>query len=190
MNNKKYHTPVWVAVFALAVLCSPAGAQMRPECGADPTKPGACFDERDAPTAASIGCGPKGLFIWFGINGDNDFNRENPDGTRFVHNSAQEVEPAVFCTVEAITSGLCFFGAPLEPLFVGNVSIEANGVLSASGQAQCPFIVTGSGEMTRESDGKTIQVRPRLHLVPDNQNGGCKLQSCEILKPGKQANGS
>ncbi len=128
------------------------------------------------------------VFLWLDVNGENDFRRVNPDGTRFRHASDDEVGEAAYCTWQTFFDGTCgTLGNPGPNVFVGSASFQANGVQSAQGQALCPFVITSSGEVTRLRDGKTIQVSPTLHLVP-NPSGGCKLQRCEILKRGNDSN--
>ena len=196
MSLKLKHAFAWMSLLVLHLLSGAVTAQMRPECGADPTKPGACFVELDNSFFnAAINCGAQlptndnlneGVFVWVGIQGENDFRRFNPDGTQFIHQSDDEVIDAAYCIWQSIFSGTCGgFGAPGPAAFLGNASIQVNGVTSAGGAANCPFVLTGSGKVTRSSDGKTIEVSPRLHLVP-GPNGGCKIQQCEFLKRGKK----
>jgi hypothetical protein len=191
MKSRSFHTFAPVALLALTLVVVTASAQMRPECGADPSTPGACFAELEDEFNAAFSCGTptmtenlnEGVFAWFGISGENDFTRDNPDGTRFVHQSDDEVDIAAYCTWPTILSGRCVPGS--EDAFFGNARVEANGIVSVLGGAQCPFIVAGLGELTRTSDGKTIQVRPTFHLVRDSA-GGCALKRCEILQPGNR----
>ena len=188
MRLKITYGSAWLALLALPMLSASANAQMRPDCMMDPTKPGACFIESDEGFNAEIFCGVPslqnddlndGYFIWFGINGQNDFTRVNPDGTNFIHNSDDEVL-AAYCSWATAFSGLCTFDS-LE-VFWGTVSIQANGVAS-SGIVECPFVLSSAGELTRPSDGKTVKFRPTLHLVPDPVEV-CKVQRCSLRKPG------
>ena len=199
LKNKK-HALAWVSLLILAFLSGAATAQMRTECGADPTKPGACFVELDNGLNGLILCGDagplndnlnEGLFAWAGINGENGFVRVNPDGTLYIHQSDAEVAVA-YCTWQSVFAGTCgnFVEGPGPDAWLGTASAQANGVVGGGGGAQCPFHLVGDGEVTSPDGETTIAVRPTLHLVPDNENGGCKLQRCEILKPGTQNNGS
>lgn len=186
MKSIRLHTMACAVSFVLALLTGPAVGQMRPDCGTDPFKPGACFTESES-FNASVTCGVpsltenlnEGFFVWVNIQGENDFFRDNRDGTRFIHLSDDEIELAAFCPWPTALSGLCFPGS--DEVFVGTIRVEANGFLTELGGGGCPFITTGSGELTRPSDGKTIQVRPTVHGV--FQGGVCSLRRCDILKP-------
>ncbi len=187
------HALTYLSLLALLPLASTASAQMRPGCLDDPNKPGACFEELDGVFNGSIQCGVPspandslndGVFIWFGILGENDFFRTNPDGTIFVHQSDDNVGEAAYCTWQSIFDGSCgVVGAPERNVFVGSASIQVNGVVSGQGPASCPFVLTSSGELTRlgpDADPPTtITVKPRLHLVPA-PHGGCRVTKCEI----------
>ncbi len=83
-------------------------AQSRPECIADLMKPGACF--YDAVVGeVFIGCNPpgesdvvEGILVWEDVGtGVNGFNRINPDGTLFAHNSSKDME-TIFCPWDTV----------------------------------------------------------------------------------------
>jgi hypothetical protein len=192
MNSLRYVLQFFLGLATLCLLAGQAFAQSRPECIADLTKPGACFEEAGV-GEAFVGCNlpgesdvVEGLLIWESLgSGDNDFDRINPDGTRFVHRSSEALE-TIFCPWDTVFAGLCTADttAP-ELLYYGTSTLQNNGVIVGPFEVGCPFVLTSRGEVTRPVDGDTIEIGAMVKYVPDPDSpNGCRLQTCRIFKPG------
>ena len=192
MNSLKYVVQFFLALAALVLLGGQALAQSRPECIADLVKPGACFEDALV-GEVFIGCNlpgesdvVEGILVWENVGtGVNDFDRINPDGTRFAHSSSKDLE-TIFCPWDTVFAGLCTADttAP-ELLYYGRSSFTTNGFFFEFQGPACPFVLTSRGEVTRPVDGDTIEIGAMLKYVvdPDSPNG-CRMQTCRIFKPG------
>lgn len=181
MKIPRFNTIAILSLFALPFLSLEATAQMRPDCLADPAKPGACFLETD-PEDGYVFC-DDGLFLWAGLgSGENDFARVNPDGRTFVHYSDRDLFVG-YCTWDVVAMGLCFYPSP--EVFYGIADVQVNGWYFSSGISGCPFVFKSRGEVTRPSDGKTLWVAPNIVAVPDPDTV-CKITECTILGTGNK----
>ncbi|MGI9289232.1 MAG: hypothetical protein ACR2P1_27940 [Pseudomonadales bacterium] len=163
-----------------------AAAQMRPECSADPTKPGACFfplpEDSDAFTACE-----DGIIIW-GPNTEPEraFGRLNPNGTLAVH-LFDGTRGAGACRSSDFGSGIC--GTPAEPgigVFFGDTSLQVNGFVMPDGSASCPFKLTSKGMLFRDIGNglESAEIDAVLHFVKDKASEtGCRIQQCRIFAP-------
>ena len=171
-----------VIAMTLTTLSYSTSAQMRPECGEDPSKPGACF------FAAEVGgtlffC-PDGVVV-FGPDPDakKKTGRVNPNGTVALHRKS-ELLPAGVCRTEDFS--IC--GTTSNPgpgVYIGEASLQENGFFNAeTRQPSCPFKVTVKGVGFRDVGlgPEEVQIDAVLQFVkdPSSQNG-CRIQECRIF---------
>jgi hypothetical protein len=184
---------VCFGLVTLGLLSGNALAQSRPECIADLMKPGACFEDAVV-GEVFIGCNlpgesdvVEGILVWEEVgSGVNDFDRINPDGTRFAHSSAKDLE-TIFCPWDTVFAGLCTpDSAAPELLYYGTSNFKNDGFFSEFGVPACPFVLTSRGQVTRPVDGHTIEINALVKYVRDpGSPNGCRLHTCRIFKPGK-----
>lgn len=189
MNSKTAKTTA--AVLGIFAYSGVTHSDMRPQCGADPTHPGACFSPTlNSQSFYTCGAPPDGdgFLFWSGFGADeHDFIRINLDGTMYAHVSNRGVT-GIYCTWDTLASGNCVPGS--EEVFIGSVSLQADGVIDEFGNALCPFVASTQGEVRRISDGETVHIVGKLHFVPDSDDVeppvGCRVQQCRILVPGQR----
>lgn len=171
-----------VAVATVLLLSSMgAAAQMRPACGDDPDKPGACFEE--------VGVGPGVIWCDDGVilfavaeESEREIGRLNPNGTFAVHQDANIV-PGGACPTGDF--GICgTFEEPGPGVYYGQVSAKVNGFVFPGGQAACPFKATLKGMMFRDigNGPEEIEIDTVLHFAKDRDSGsGCRLLQCRVF---------
>ena len=180
MSIERFATAL-IATFLMTLSYS-ATAQMRPECGADPSSPGACF------FPAEVGPGQffcdDGIIV-VGPNPDakRKIGRVNPNGTVAIHQTAGML-PAGACRTEDFP--IC--GTPEAPgpaVFLGEASLQANGFINPeTGQALCPFKVAVKGVFFRDVGlgPEEVEIDAVLQLVKDKSSEtGCRVQQCRIF---------
>jgi hypothetical protein len=193
MNTKTYSQLLSATLPALILFAVPAQSQNRPECIADLMTPGACFEDAVV-GEVFIGCNlpgesdvVEGILVWEDVGtGVNDFDRINPDGTRFAHSSAKDLE-TIYCPWDTVFAGLCTpDSAAPEWLYYGTSNFKTDGLFAEFGVPSCPFVLTSRGQVTRPVDGDTIEINAMVKYVPDpGSPTGCRLHTCRIFKPGK-----
>ena len=193
MNTFKRSLYLCFGVVTLGLMSGNVLGQSRPECIADLMKPGACFGDAVV-GEVFIGCNlpgesdvVEGILVWEDVGtGVNDFNRINPDGTLFAHNSSKNME-TIYCPWDTVFAGLCApDSAAPEWLYYGTSNFKNDGLFVGPGTPGCPFVLTSRGQVTRPVDGDTIEINAMVKYVPDpGSPTGCRLHTCRIFKPGK-----
>mgnify|MGYP000159176191 CR=1 FL=1 len=167
----------------MSAFCGTATAKT--ECGADPTKPGACFFPAN-PGGGFIGC-DDGLIVWpIPTEGKRSIGRVNPNGTIAVHQTAGAV-PAGACQSSDYDSGICGdFERPGPGVFTGEVSLQINGFVTPDGGASCPFKLTSKGLLFRDvgNGPEEAEINAVYHLVKDKKSAtGCRIAQCQVFAP-------
>jgi hypothetical protein len=167
------------------LLSSSAVGQMRPDCLAEPSKPGACFFT--APTDGLIvSCEDGAVLTLSAPDAEREMGRVNPNGTIAVYTTARIVS-AVACRTEDIISGLC--QTPEDPdVFLGDASLQVNGFITGEGNSSCPFKGTIKGTFFRDVGlgPEEVEVDAVLQLVKDTDSEnptGCRVLQCRIFAP-------
>ncbi len=157
-------------------------AQMRPECGEDPSKPGACFFPSEVGNS-QLFCEDGGIIVGPADTLTREFGRANPNGKIAVHQTAV-LSPAVACRAEdALDCGVPGFPGPA--LFYGDVSLQFNGFVVETGEIACPLHATLKGTLFRDMGfgPEEVEIDAVLQTVKDNKTGGCKLFKCRVFAP-------
>ena len=180
MNLGKYLTALAATCFMFFSFYT--NAQMRAECGADPSKPGACFFPSEVGNSALF-CEDGAIFVGPADSLTREFGRVNPNGKIAVHQTAV-LSPAVACRAEDAL--IC--GEPSNPgpgLFYGDVNLQFNGFVVETGQIACPTHATLKGILFRDMGygPEEVEIDAVLHAVKDNKTGGCKLLKCRVFAP-------
>jgi len=187
MKTKMQSSVLLIAAVLFATAPPLLSDTNRPQCGIDSNGSGVCFVNGEAPIPIWLICTDDlpdvEVGYWEIGDGHNDFLRFKMDGSIFVHNSESEVF-ATFCSPETIAGGYCNEGGEgwdADEWYTGFVTWQANGMLD-----HCPFVMTSRGEVTRYSDGDTLQVHMKYQTVVDESSPtGCRISKCQIFKPGQ-----
>ena len=175
-----------LAAMALWVASYSASAQNRPPCDPDPAHPGACFYTQGA--GGGIVCDDG--FIFTAVEeGKRSIGRINPNGTRAIH-TTEGTLPALACTTADFLAGICVNpDGTLGPgVYLGEVSLQANGFLTEGGGASCPFKSTLRGVLFRDVGlgPEEVEIDAVLHTVKDpKEPAGCRIQLCRVFADGQ-----
>jgi hypothetical protein len=157
-----------------------ATAQMRPECGADSEKPGACFFNVN--TGGTLICEDGGI-SWPFSDGElkRSTGKVNPKGKISVHLSAGNVS-AFACTAEDAAAGIC---PPndVTGLYSGVTNLKVDGFITEGGSLSCPYKATAQGTLFRSvgSGVEEVEIDLVVHLVKDRGGDTCRPQQCRIF---------
>ena len=177
---------ILIAVMSAAILwfaSQSASAQSRPQCDADPVKPGACFEPATA--GGALGC-DDGVVFLAPVEAKRAFNRVNPNGKMAIYRTAEAV-PAAACTAEDFFAGICFFnpdGSPSSAFYVGQVRLHTDGFVGEGGGLSCPFKSTVKGVMFRDVGygPEEAEIDAVVHTVKDKASPtGCLLRVCRVF---------
>jgi hypothetical protein len=167
------------------LLSSSAVAQMRPDCFAEPSKPGACFFTAPG-GGGGFSCEDGAIVTGLVPEAEREIGRVNPNGTIAIHTTARIV-PALACRIEDY--GICgTLENPGPGLFRGEANNQVNGFITPEGFASCPFKATIKGTFFRDVGygPEEVEVDAVLQLVKDTDSEnptGCRVQECRIFAP-------
>ena len=166
------------AMSVFTIVSYSAMAEMRPECGEDPDKPGACFF--NVIPGGILTC-EDGAILWppYEEEVKRSFGRENPNGKIAIHLTAGAV-PGFACTAEDAAGGFC----PGIGVYSGWTNLQVNGFITPGGGISCPYRATAQGTLFRANAGydvEEIDVDVVVHVVKDKRTGTCRPQRCRIF---------
>lgn len=102
---------------------------------------------------------------------DNQWERKNPKGKRFLH-AVVDVPLLAYCSPATLAAGQCFFGS--AEAFVGIGKVKLNAAVDSNNFFSCPLTARVTGEAV-DGSGNVIELAGSLTLVPDeDEEFGCR----------------
>ena len=164
-------------VSVIAMLSYSAIAQMRPECGADPDKAGACF--YNVIPGGVLSCEDGGIF-WPPYEDEvkQSTGKVNPNGKVSVHLAGKNL-PAFACTAADAAMGIC----PGPGIYAGETHVKVNGFITPDGGLSCPYKATAKGTLYRDVGfgPEEIEIDLIVHVGKDTESNSCKLKQCTVF---------
>jgi hypothetical protein len=144
---------------------------------------GACF--------VDLSGGEISFFLFDPVTGDevsgtlntdfNDFFRENPDGSHFMHMVDQDISGGIYCPGGVAIPDGCW---EMDASYPGLISAKGRVILIPDPEgfvfdAFCTYSAHAIGVATNPESGEPFRIRVKLHVVPDPETI-CRVHKLEI----------